>query len=225
MASKRGYTTTDEVNELAGISTATDLQINEAEEIIDEYVGYIEKFLRYEIKGLAAAGGSSSLTLQTDQQNIMQKNYLRGCWVEIIGGTGEGQRRKISAQTLAGVLTVETAFTTSPDNTSYYRIWQLGKFPRHCDVQFDGVNTPNQYFKFIPEKVRRATAAQVEFMINMGEKFFGSDSPDMNSENIGDYSYSKGGNSSSNKTGVARLIAPKAKLLLRGILVRTGSII
>ena len=225
MASKRGYTTTTEVDELVGTTGSTDVQINEAEEIIDDYVGYQDKFLDYEIRGLLAAGGVNNLTLEQIHQNNMQLNYLRGCWIEIMGGAGEGQRAKITAQTLAGVVTLETNLSVATDITSYYRIYQLGKFPRQCDTEFDGLHTPTQYRKSIPDKVRRATAAQVEFMINQGKAFFGSDAPDMESESIGDYSYSKAGRGSGVTAGAVKLIAPKAKLLLKGIINRTGSIV
>lgn len=228
MASKRGYLTQEELEEFADITisdaTEADEQISQAEEMIDEFVGPQDKFISYELSGLIAAGGSNNVTLESTHQNNMQKNYLRGCWIEIIGGTGEGQRKKITAQTLAGVITTETNFTTALDTTSYYRIYQLGKFPRTYDVQLDGVHTPAQYYKSIPEKVRQAVAAQVAYKINMGEDFFNSGTPDLESESIGDYSYSKGDRASS-VSGSARLVAPRAKLLLRGIINRIGRIV
>lgn len=224
MASKRGYVTKEEVDELTGVAGTTDLQVSEAEEIIDDFVGPQEKFIEYDIRGLISAGGANAVRLQSDQQNNMQADYLRGCWMEIMGGTGEGQRRKITGQTLAGVITTESAWTTPLDTTSFYRIWQLGKFPRKCDVTFDGLYT-QKYFKTISEKVRRAVAAQVEYMINEGKEFFGSTQIDVTSESIGDYSYSTGGRNSSNAGADLRLLSPKAKLLLKGIWNRTGSII
>ena len=39
MSSRRGYVTTTEVDEMSGLSASTDLQISEAEELIDAYVG------------------------------------------------------------------------------------------------------------------------------------------------------------------------------------------
>jgi hypothetical protein len=224
MASKRGYTTTDEVNEDLGI-TVTDAQINKAEEIIDDFIGAQDKFMSYEIRGLVAAGGASSFTLEDEQQNNMQKNFLRGCWVEIIGGSGEGQRKKITGQTYEGVVTIEGSFSPALDTTSYYRIWQLGKFPRKQDVSYDSEHVPNQYYKSIPEKVRKATVAQIEYMVNLGDNFFGSDKVDMVAEHIADYSYDKGSNNQQSATGIARLIAPKAKILLSGLKNRLGEII
>lgn len=225
MASKRGYLSQTELAEFADITildaTEADDQISMAEEIIDDFVGPQSKFLQYEVRGLISAGGTNNFTLETIHTNNMQKNYLRGCFIEIMGGTGEGQRGKITTQTYEGVITLETAFSTALDTTSYYRIWQLGKFPRNCDVEFDGVHTPQQYYKSVPEAVRRAVAAQVEYRINMGDRFFGSDKSDMEGETIGDYSYNK----SAGSGGMGRLIAPKAKLLLKGIINRKGQII
>lgn len=228
MASRRGYLSQAELAEYADITitntTEADDQISMAEELIDEYVGFQDKFIDYEIRGLISSGGTNSLTMESTHQNNMQLNYLRGCWFEIIGGSGEGLRRKITTQTYAGVLTLESALTTSADTTSYYRIWQLGKFPRFCDTQFDSAHSTQQYYKSIPEKVRRATAAQVEYMINMGATFFSSDKLNMKSERIGDYMYDRG-DSGGGAIGVASLIAPKAKILLKGIMNRTGQIV
>lgn len=224
MASRRDYLTQTELADYADITivdpTEADDQISQAEELIDEYVGYQEKFLSNEFRGIVAGGGTSSFTLDPSHQNNMQADFLKGCWVEIIGGIGAGQRGKITAQTFAGVVTMETAFSTGLTTTSYYRIWQLGKFPRACDVDYDSTHT-NKHYKSIPEKVRRATAAQVQFVVEMGPAFFGSDKSDMESESIGDYSYSKGQGAS----GISKLIAPKARILLRGIMNRTGSIV
>ena len=46
MASRRGYVTTTEVDEMSGLTASTDLQISEAEELIDAYVGFQVKFLK-----------------------------------------------------------------------------------------------------------------------------------------------------------------------------------
>lgn len=221
--SRRGYLSEDELEQFADI-TVTDAsegqdRISQAEEIIDSFVGYQSKFLQDDIVGKASATGANSITLETSQQNVYENDYFKLCEVEIIGGTGEGQRRKVDSSTKAGVLTVDEAWTTAPDTTSYYRIYQLGKFPRDVDVDIYTLSTPNVYLKKIPENVKRAVAAQIEFLIEMGDSFFAGDEADKTSESIGDYSYSKEGSG-----GVTKLIAPKAKLLLKGFINRTGRI-
>jgi hypothetical protein len=148
----------------------------------------------------------------------MQKDYLKGCEVEIIGGTGAGQRTIITGQTYAGVLSF-AAISTAPDSTSIYRIHQLGKFPRRKDQFYDGNDATPTYYRQIPEAVKRATAAQVQFMIEVGSSYFAGDASTYKSEAIGNYSYTKG----TPATGsVADLIAPKAKAYLRGIMNRKG---
>jgi len=217
--SRRDYVTAAEVYEMAGI-TPTAVDISEAEEIIDDYVGFQDKFMQIEFRGLISEGGANNVRLDPRNQSNLQANFLKRCWIEIIGGTGEGQKMKIITQTLSGYITLESNFTTPLDTTSYYFIWQLGKFPRTQDVEYDGLYT-NKYYKNIPEAVKRATAAQVQYMSLMGDNFFGNDKPDMENESIGDYSYTNRGSS----TGTSKLIAPKARLLLLGIANKTGIIL
>ena len=219
--SRRGYVSQAEVDEMTGLTACTELQISRAEELIDAYVGYVRRYFEHPLTGRASAGGATSFTLQSDHQNIYDVDYFKGLEVEVIGGTGAGQRRRITASTKAGVLTTES-FTTALDSTSIYKIYQLGKFPRQQDVFFDSVNSPYTYYKQIPEAVKRATAAQVEFMIKMGDAYFQTDKATMDSESIGDYSYTKSAGSGGS---LETLIAPKVKVLLRGIVNRVGTMV
>jgi len=130
--------------------------------------------------------------------------------LEIIGGTNAGERRKITASE-DGVLTVSQAFTSEIDDTSAYRIYQLGLFPRTQDTYYKD----QTYYKSIPEAVKRATAAQVEFIIEKGEEYFKGPT-DLTSESIGDYSYTR------KVAGEESMIAPKAKMFLRGFINRVG---
>jgi len=222
--SRRGYLSQNELKQFANItikdSDEADDVISQAEEMIDAFIGIQPKFMGHIIIGKAVGGGSTSLILQSDQQNIYDIDYFKWCEVEIIGGSGIGQRRICTSNTKAGVLSMVT-WTTTPDSTSFYKIYQLGKFPRQEDTHFDGVNSPYTYYKSIPENLKRAVAAQVEFIIEMGTNYFAGDKSAKQSESIGDYSYSnaEGG------AGLAKLIAPKAKLLLRGLINRTGVIV
>lgn len=222
--SKRNYLTEDELEQYADI-TVTDQdemfdQISQAEELIDSYVGTQIKAVREVIMGKATGGSATSINLQTTHQNVFYKNYFIYCVLEIIGGTGAGQQTYITGSTYEGVVTTES-MDTSPDSTSVYKIYQIGKFPRcgEPDEFFDSINSPFQYYKSIPEMVKRATAAQLQYMIEMGDKYFSTDKAGLQSESIGDYSYSKG------STELSNLIAPKAKMYLRGIKNRLGSIV
>lgn len=223
MSSRRGYLTQTELEEFADIEitdeTEADDQISQAEEIIDAYVGPQDRFYPYELIGKCAAGSTTGFTLQTNQVSSPITDYYKGCHVEIIGGTGAGQTKKITASTNAGVITTET-FSTALDTTSIYRIFQLGKFPRRADARYESEQTQTWY-KWIPENVRRAVAAQVQYMISMGDKFFATDAASRTGESIGDYAYTK----TASSAGANALIAPKAKQFLKGFVNRTGQIL
>lgn len=222
MSSKRLYLTHDELEEYTDITvtdtTEADDQITQAEELIDAYVGPQDRAVSGEYLGRMSAVSGSTFTLETDQQNMFYDDYFKYCVVEIVGGTGIGQIKKITSSTYAGVLTTE-GWDTTPDTTSVYKIYQLGKFPRKEEEYFDSENTPNKFYRHIVDAVRRATAAQVQYMIEMGANFFASDNTNVESESIGDYSYTK------KAGGVSALLAPKAKSYLRGIINRRGVII
>ncbi len=151
-------------------------------------------------------------------------DYYKGCEIEIVGGANAGERRIITSSDKDDKsVTVSAAWTTTPDSTSAYKIYQLGKFPRPEDVYSSGAS--NKYYKSIPEEVKRATAFQVEYMINQGQKFFGSDAPDMRMEQIGNYKYEKGSSSLGDKPDYEKLIGPRARAILRGIRSITGTIV
>lgn len=218
-AGRRNYIDSDSVNSIVSITpTAVDLDL--AEELIDQYVGFQAKFIQETFDGRVASVGSNvTFTLQTNQQNAYESDYLLGLIVEIIGGTGIGSVRRITGSTKAGVVTVDSAVSLA--TTSVYRIYQLGKFPRTEDVFYDGTNSPYQYYKQIPDLIKRAVAVQIEFMNQMGSTFFKSDNINYDSESIGNYSYSKGMSAGQ----LNNLIAPKAKIYLRGIVNRKGTMI
>ncbi|MEC5150875.1 hypothetical protein [Cryobacterium sp. GrIS_2_6] len=223
-------------------SSADDL-ISAAEEYIDAWVGHQDKFFRgisgtngvytppdpqdrraptlYEVKGrVSQVINPTNFILQQYTQFVFQEDYLAGCWIEIIGGTGAGQTNHVTGSLLDGQVTVSSAWTTAIDATSVYRIYQLGKFPRLQDVYFDSINQPVRYYKMIPDAVRRATAAQCVFMNAKGRDFFDTDGAAMQSEHLGAYSYSRGAKSTSGSL----YIAPDAKEALRGITNRMGKI-
>lgn len=225
--SKRQYLSQDELAEYADITITdeneADTKISQAEELIDAYVGFQHRAVNDRIEGRVASATSTTVTLEaSNHQNVYQKDYLRYCQIEIVGGTGVGQRQIITGSTYAGVVTT-AAWTTTPDSTSYYKITQLGKFPRSQDQYFDGNASPQVYVKSIPEAIKRATAAQVEYIINQGDEFFSTDQSSIQSEHIGNYSYTRGSDGGS--AGTINLIAPKAKSLLKGIVNRKGTMI
>jgi len=216
---KRGYVTKAEVETYCDINILDDTEaierIEMAEEIIDEYVGFQRKFLQYDYYGIAESGTTTTLTDTSNDStiNALSENMLSYSVLEIISGTNAGESRIITGSSTAGVVTVNSAFTSAIDSTSVYRIYQLGKFPRESDYQM----VDSIYYKYIIEKVKKATLAQVKYMIEMGDDFFTSGSDKVN-ENIDGYSYTV-------KDGTRRLVAPKARDYLHGIMNRKGTLI
>lgn len=217
--SRRGYLSQDELKQFANItitdSTEADDQISQAEEMIDTYVRRADKFIPNQTQGQATSGSTTTLIdTSSDSHFNYDDDYFNGCEIEIIGGTNVGERRRISDFDKATKkITVANAFTAAIDNTSVYVIYQLGLFPRYKDVWHNS----NVYYKRIPEAVKRAVAAQVEYIIEKGEDFFRGGA-DLKSESIDDYSYTRDNGAS----GSAVLIAPKARQFLRGFISRIG---
>jgi len=217
---KRGYITKSEVESYCDISITDDDEALErmelAEEIIDKYVGFQNSYQRYEVTGQATDGTTTTL-IDTSGNSLLGSNidgrYVRSV-LHIISGNNEGEERLITAHdTSSEEVTVHKAFTSAIDSTSVYRIYQLAKFPRAKDVKI----VDNVIYKYIPEPVKRATLAQVEYMVEMGDDFFISGA-DKDGENIDGYSYNI-------PTNVDRLVAPKAREYLRGIMNRKGNLI
>lgn len=70
------------------------------------------------VSSTATAGGATTLT---DSAQALQTNEWKGAFLNITGGTGSGQQRKVASNT-ATVFAVSTAWTTNPDATSAYTI-------------------------------------------------------------------------------------------------------
>lgn len=231
MPSRRQYLSQSELIEFAEINitdqTEADDRITKAEEIIDGFIGPQQKFIprmQFDIQGLIAGiSGNNQFLVESRHQNVYQQDYFTFCEVEIIGGLGAGFRYTISGSLLSGLITINTTFNPAIDTTSFYRIYQLGQFPRQKDAYFDAIHQPPRYYKHIEEAVKRATAAQVEYMIEQGDDYFSSDDIYKNTEKMGNYEYQKARDGSG--TGISLMIAPKAKWLLRGFTNRKGQMI
>ena len=68
------------------------------------------------------ASSATSTTLVDSTKNTWLANMWTNYQVRITGGTGKGQIRVIASNTTGGSLTVSSAWTTTPDATSTYRI-------------------------------------------------------------------------------------------------------
>lgn len=222
MATLRNYISASLIAVYTGISAdaINNETLNQSEEDIDSYVGPQTRALCEEYLGRMSAVAGNTFTLESDHQNKFYDDFFTFSVVQIVGGVGIGQIKRITASTYAGVVTVD-GWDTTPNTTSIYKIYQLGKFPTINEVFIDTDNQPNKYYKHIMNEVARAVAAQYQYRVNMGESFFSTGKSNLQSESFGDYSYTRANGSS----GLSSLIAPKAKEYLRGIMNRKGTIL
>lgn len=229
MASLRKYATIAEVEEFADITSIDDTEfedrISQSEELIDAYVGFQEKAVPGIYTGRATdVSGTTLYDTSSDTQLYVDDGFFVYCVIEIIGGTGAGQQKQITSSNKNNKsITVVSSWTTPPDSTSVYKIYQLGKFPRRKDVYYDPDNLT--YTKHIPEAIKRAVAAQMAFLVDKGDGFFTGDGAEMDSESIGNYSYSRGSGGSSMAASSVKLVAPRARTLLKGYKFSGGRII
>jgi len=219
---RRGYLSQKELKQFANIvvndsDEATDI-ISQAEEIIDAFIKRADKFIPREKNGKATGGSTTTLIDTSNDSPFSQDDdYYKNCEVEILGGTNVGERRRVSDYDKSSqTITVDSAFTAAIDATSVFQIYQLGFFPRVKDVW----HNDSVYYKRIPEAIKRATAAQVEYIIEKGNSFF-KGGGDLESESIDDYSYQKAKGS----TGIRAMIAPKARMFLKGFVNRIGVLV
>lgn len=87
--------------------------------------------------GTASAGGATTLTVPAGV--TLTVNAYAGSLLLITGGTGAGQTRYIASNTAGppGVITVSSAWTVNPDNTSTFLIYQFKT--RHETYEATGV--------------------------------------------------------------------------------------
>lgn len=222
----RGYLSIAELERLANIDV-TDIaealyRIDRAEQAIDDYIGRACRSVQVDFRGsVSRVSGKEVFDTNPSSQLHVTDGYFEHCVIEIIGGTGAGQARYISASSNDNrSVTITDDWDTLPDTTSFYRIYQLAKFPREGDVysRADG----RRFYKAIPDAIKRAVAAQVEFMIQKGDAFFVGDQADVASESIGNYSYSR---ANQGQSSTVSSLAPRARTLLRGYKNSTGTMI
>ena len=71
------------------------------------------------VRGTAQGGAAGTLTLAADDG--MAETTAVGSWIYLTGGTGSAQMRQITAyNTTTKVATLDSSWTTTPDNTSTY---------------------------------------------------------------------------------------------------------
>lgn len=226
MASRRQYATIAQLEEFADITVTDNAeaedQISMAEEMVDAYVGPQDKHIGFVQRGKATGGSTTTLVDTSGDSPFgdVQDGYWTHCEIELLSGSSKGEKRFVSGYVSSTrTLTVSSAFSTPVSSGIAYRISQLAKFPRHCDVEYIQDEDGAAYYKTIPDAVSRAVVAQVKYIIDKGADFF-SDGADFKSESLMDYSYTRGDGAQS-----AKMISPHARMLLRGLVNRRGNLI
>ncbi len=219
---KRNYLPLATVQVQTAAADINDLDF--AEQLIDNYVGYQNKHVAVEHRGqITALTGSDKIFADTssNSQLNLTDNYFKNCVIEMVSGGQAGNVRAITSSDKDDkTVTIATAFDSAPAVGDYFKIYQLGKFPRHKDVGTDPSGTI--ILKSIPQAIKDAVLAQVAFQAQMGDAYFAGDDSDKESESIGNYSYSRG---SAGATSSVKFVAPRARILLRGIKNLTGRLI
>jgi hypothetical protein len=89
------------------------------------YAVYADNQVPFVHMGLAQGGGANTITLQTTASAT--DNIYNGQTIRILSGTGDDQIRMIESYNgTTKVATVDPAWTTQPDNTSYYGTLMYG---------------------------------------------------------------------------------------------------
>lgn len=216
---RRNYIQTSDV------ADSTEAQVALAEELIDAYVGPQDKSMPRVVRGEVSQALVQTI-YDTDAGSSLGviDGYYTACVIELIGGVGAGQSRIISASSrdARSVTYSGSPFSPAPGAGTIFKIYQLAKFPRCKDEvrSRDGLTI----YKSIPEAVKQACIAQVKFIQSKPTGWFESDKAGIESETIGDYSYSKGQNAST-RAPIVDQVGPQARALLRGIKNSGGRIV
>lgn len=220
MATRRNYISSSQVP-----GGATDAQVALAEEIIDNYVGVQNKHVPDEFDGEISSILSGNKLIDTSSLTQLgpsaNQNYFAKCVIEFLTGEHAGTIRTLTASDGSDYsVTYEGDALANLAVGDIFRIYQLGKFPRQKDQFTRG----DVYYKTIPRAVQDAVIAQVEFILELGDDYFTGNDTDAGSESIGNYSYSNASGGSGQQSAAVKMVAPKARTLLRGIINRLGRI-
>jgi hypothetical protein len=197
--------------------------INDAEVLIDAYVGKHVRFIAHDLTGKpSAVVASGSTTLPSTTFGDRRPNYWAkgGVYVHLLNESGAGQKRQIIASTTDSV-TLLTGFTVALSETTEFMVHQESKFPRFVDQ--DPFGSPR-----LPDVLEQAVAFQVEYGIHFGSEEYGLGDTAVSTNEEADVqsrTYGSGYSETRIPTlnhGMARFIAPKTKAILRDLLKVTG---
>lgn len=203
-------------------SALAERHISLAERLVDAYCrGWRPFYPR--LTGTADSGTTSS-TLVAGVFGEENPNYwaVGGLYVRVIDGPAAGQERLVTAST-GGQVTLASGVSGLAAGAQF-TVDQRSVFPRDRDWDFE--------LPFVPEPVKLAVAFQIAYGVRSGSEAFGPWEADVvrgerasvTSETYGSgYSYQRA--QGALLTESARLIAPQARMLLRGFVNRTGRLV
>jgi hypothetical protein len=128
-------------------------------ECLDDNAETLDTKLAIELVSSTATSATSTTLTDTTQ------NWSTDLWadkvVKITGGTGSGQSRSISSNT-ANTLTVSSAWTTTPDATSNYKVLAIGGVSDHGQLAGLGDDDHAQYHNDTRGDARYYTKTQLD---------------------------------------------------------------
>lgn len=220
---QRGYLTQAEFESITGRSAATIPTftgfVARAEALVDQTVGAHHPFHHDVV--LDGISAPSSTTIKADEFDEDKDDFYNNLRLVVKQGPGKGDiRRVVSFDAATKTATIDTPWSTLPTADSVIIREQVATFPRHVDRDAD-------HRPVIPEEVTLATAAVVEFLVDVGgtdglaNKSF-STGGSKTEEGIGEYSVKF-----SNTNDKKQLIGNKAFLILgdSGLVKRTGRLV
>lgn len=202
--------------------------ISDAERVIDAFIGPGQKFYQRLGGEVLATVASGATSLTASIFGDRRPNYWAagGAYITIVSAADSalnGERRLIVSSLNPNTVTLASGFSAALAAGAQFHFNQESAFPRVWDQ--DTWGNPD-----IPELLKEAVAAQVEYGIAYGSEAFGLGDTTISADTAGDITsrtYGSGYSESRDarrRDGLAVWIAPRARVLLRRLLNSTGTL-
>jgi hypothetical protein len=202
--------------------------ISDAERVIDAFAGPGPQFYQRLGGDTAALVASGATTLTSDIFGSRRPDYWAagGAYIHIVSAADaslNGERRLVVGSANPNTVTLASGFGAALAAGAQFQFQQESAFPRIWDQ--DTWGNPD-----MPELLKAAVAAQVEYGIIYGSEAFGLGDTNIVADTNGDVtsrSYGSGYSESRDarrRDGMAVWIAPRARVLMRRLLASTGKL-